>query len=275
MYYTYTTPVSQTGAQFMAYLESASNLTLTSYDEDSLENTAYGDSTNYANRYPEVRGDLLGVLVSSGSLVPLQLASSTGVDIATTPNVYGVYVAPRVTVSGSGSALATAVAAVRLPVVSSGSNTTYSSSTAYSSGQVFAWSGATITVTGTGIGTSSTTISGCNTPDIAVWSGSNVQIWAACNMGATSAYTGITIINCSNAGSDCDSSIRYTIGSYYQWGRNDDVTAGTFISSGYNGSLTNCSTSNTNFYDTDLSYVDWYTPDKGVTATGLWVTANQ
>ena len=226
----------------MAYLESASNLTLTSYDEDSLENTAYGDSTNYANRYPEVRGDLLGVLVSSGSLVPLQLASSTGVDIATTPNVYSVYVAPRITVSGSGAALATAVAAVRLPVVSSGTMScmggyylsgstcivapTYSSSTTYGSGQVFAWSGTTITASPTvGVGSSSTKVSGCDTPDIAIWSGNSVQIWAACNVGAIVAYTGVAITNCGGGTTDCDSTLRYTLGSYYQWGRNDDVTA--------------------------------------------------
>ena len=85
----------------MAYLENASNLTLTSYDKDNLVNTVYGDSTNYAIRYPSVRGDPLGILVASGSLVPLQ-ASGTGVDIVTnTSTLYSAYIAPRVTVTGT------------------------------------------------------------------------------------------------------------------------------------------------------------------------------
>ena len=265
----------------MAYLESASNLTLTSYDEDSLESAAYGDSTNYSIRYPEVRGDLLGILVSSGSLVPLQLSTSTGVDIATTPNVYGVYVAPRVTVSGSGSGLATAVASVRLPVVSSGTTAPiYSSSTTYSSGQTFSWSGATITASAiVGVGSSSTKVSGCDTNDIAVWSGTNIQIWAACNAGATSAWTGgLSISDCGGSANDCQSSNRYTLGSYYQWGRNDNVTSGTFVGSQVsNGALnmTTLSVGNTNYYQGGGSYGEWYTPDIGVVASDRWVTYNQ
>ena len=45
----------------------------------------------------------------------------------------------------------------------------YSPSIVYSTGQAFTWSGATITVTSTGVGVSNTTIDNCNTPDIAIW----------------------------------------------------------------------------------------------------------
>ena len=62
----------------MAYLENSSNLTLTSYDEDSFVNTANADSANYSLRYPSVKGDPVGILVASGSLTPLQ-ATGTGI----------------------------------------------------------------------------------------------------------------------------------------------------------------------------------------------------
>lgn len=57
---------------------------------------------------------------------------------------------------------------------------------------------------------------GCDTPDIYL-TGSN-QYWAACNVGASNAWTGgVTITNCSAGASDCDSVIRNTLGSYFQW----------------------------------------------------------
>lgn len=45
-------------------------------------------------------------------------------------------------------------------------------------------------------------------------------------MGAYTAYANQVITDCGGGTSDCDTSIRYAIGSYYQWGRNKDVTAG-------------------------------------------------
>ena len=45
-------------------------------------------------------------------------------------------------------------------------------------------------------------------------------------MGASKAWTGgLTITNCGSSGTDCDSALRYTLGSYYQWGNNADVTS--------------------------------------------------
>jgi uncharacterized protein (TIGR02145 family) len=89
----------------------------------------------------------------------------------------------------------------------------------------FTYSGVTVTVTSAGIGTSSTVYAGCNTPDIVIWAtGYNPQIWAACNVGATTAYTNQTLTNCGGGATDCDILLRSTIGSYYQWGRNNDIT---------------------------------------------------
>lgn len=71
--------------------------------------------------------------------------------------------------------------------------------------------------------TAAQTYPGCDTPDIVL---ANGQKWAACNVGATKAWTGtLAITNCSAGASDCDSALRFTLGSYFQWGRNDDVTA--------------------------------------------------
>jgi hypothetical protein len=66
-----------------------------------------------------------------------------------------------------------------------------------------------------------TTYPGCDTPDINL---ANGQVWAACNVGATYAYTGAVIPNCGGSATDCALALRPTIGSYFQWGRNDDVT---------------------------------------------------
>ena len=92
----------------------------------------------------------------------------------------------------------------------------YSSSTTYTSGQAFTWNGATVTVTATGLGTSSTKSTGCDTNDIVIWQGgtNNVQIWAACNVGSTVA--GLT-------------STSY--GNYYQWG-NGSCPSGYHIPTG-------------------------------------------
>ena len=94
--------------ELMAYLENSSNLTLTSYN-DLVQDTANADSTNYSTRYPEVRGDPIGIMVASGSLVPLQ-STGTGLDIVNnTTTLYSAYIAPKITVTGTGSSFASAV----------------------------------------------------------------------------------------------------------------------------------------------------------------------
>lgn len=79
----------------------------------------------------------------------------------------------------------------------------------YSSGQTFSYDNNSITVTGTGMGVSSTKADpSCDTNDIAIWSGSLIQIWSACNAGTNIAGTG--------AGS---------YGGYFQWGNNADLSS--------------------------------------------------
>lgn len=64
---------------------------------------------------------------------------------------------------------------------------------------------------------------GCDTADITLPNG---QRWAACNAGATKAWTGGTVPNCAATTTDCVAGMRDTLGGYYQWGRNGDVSAG-------------------------------------------------
>ena len=137
----------------------------------------------------------------------------------------------------------------------------------YTVGQTFTQSGAIVTVTGSGVGVASTkALSTCDTNDIVVWAGANIQIWSACNMGATTASATLSATSS---------------GAYYQWGRNDDVTAGTFtvwvtghVSAGELNSST-LSTGNQLFYAGDTTYGEWYFPDVNVTANDRWVTNTQ
>ncbi len=160
----------------------------------------------------------------------------------------------------------------------------YSSSTTYTAGQVFSYSGTTVTVSSNGVGVSSNTkaLSVCDTNDIVVWSGTNIQIWSACNMGATNAWTGgLTITNCSNSATDCDASLRYTLGDYYEWGRNDPVTSGTYtawVTGGVSAGMFNSSTLSTGnnlYYASHNASGDWYGPDDAITSTDRWVANTQ
>ena len=104
VYYTYSVNSTQTGFALLAYLENASNLTLTSYIEKSLAAT----TTDYSARYPMVQGNPIGILIASGSLQPLQ-ASGSGVDLGTSSTVYVAYIAPKVVITSVGNTLATAI----------------------------------------------------------------------------------------------------------------------------------------------------------------------
>ena len=106
-YYTYAVTNTQTGSELLAYLENQSNLTLTSYGLNTLRST-YADSTNYANRYPMTRGDPIGILTLSGSLVPLQAMGGTGIDLATNQTLYTAYIQSRVSITGSGASFGSA-----------------------------------------------------------------------------------------------------------------------------------------------------------------------
>ncbi len=115
-YYTYSVTNTQTGFALMAYLENASNLTLTSYIEKSLAAT-----TDYSTRFPMVQGNPIGVLIASGSLQPLQATTNTGVELQTNTAVYTAYIAPKITITSSGGlTLATAMTTAGSGMTSTG-----------------------------------------------------------------------------------------------------------------------------------------------------------
>ena len=69
-------------------------------------------------------------------------------------------------------------------------------------------------------------------------------------MGATTLYTGQTMAS----GTPTAGQEAY-LGGMYQWGRNDDITNDTYYTTNqFNGTLTNGSTSDTNFYKGDGIY---------------------
>lgn len=71
---------------------------------------------------------------------------------------------------------------------------------------------------GTVVATTSTGYPGCDTADITL---ANGQVWAACNVGATTAYAGQSIAT--GAPSAAQQLFTWY---FYQWGRNKDVTTG-------------------------------------------------
>ena len=100
-YYTYTTNALQTKMQLLAYLEDGTMLSLNTLNPIQ----AYADSSDYSKRFPLLAGYSLGILVQSGTLVPIQ-ATGTGIDVATTSTGYVAYLANGNTVSGAASVLA-------------------------------------------------------------------------------------------------------------------------------------------------------------------------
>ena len=65
------------------------------------------------------------------------------------------------------------------------------------------------------------------------------------------------------------------LGNYYQWGRNDTITSGTFITSPYTGAFTSPAntTGNTSYYAGDATHGDWKWGGV-VNPEGGWNTAN-
>jgi len=79
-YYTYLVNTNQSKFQLLSFLEDGSNVSLSF---QNAINTAYADPNDYSKRFPSTKGDALGIILASGTLVPVQ-ASGTGVDIVTT-----------------------------------------------------------------------------------------------------------------------------------------------------------------------------------------------
>ena len=309
-YYTYATNAIQTKAELLAYLEDGSSLALNNLNPLS----AYADLSDYSKRFPLLSGHPIGIIVSAGTLVPVQVAASP-VEIATTNTGYVAYVSRGSTVSGTGAALvailtgsvtATGTSGTNVGALYCGSSTgqlvgaptaaTFSGNLCASGATVSTWSGTggangTLSWTcqnGTSYSnctanynkfttTTTSTMAGaaCDTYDLLVGNlTSSYQVWSACNVGASVAYMGTAITNCGGGGSDCDSAIRNTLGYYFQWGRSDDVTSGALQGAAYNGTLTSNSTSNQLFYPGTTNY-DWYLPEDGSSTPTRWNTVNQ
>lgn len=99
---------------------------------------------------------------------------------------------------------------------------------------------------------------GCDTADTIL---SNGQVWASCNAGATVAWTGgVTLSSCGGLPTDCVSAYRNTLGSYFQWGRNDDVTAqGSPTATLAPAGATAGTVGHSNFIASNTSPFDWKT----------------
>jgi uncharacterized protein (TIGR02145 family) len=75
--------------------------------------------------------------------------------------------------------------------------------------------------------TSIGTYPGCDTPNLKLPNG---QIWAACNLGATTAYANqSTVIADTSAAGGPTSTQKAYMGAFYQWGRNLDITTGSVV----------------------------------------------
>lgn len=216
MYTTYSVNGDRTKMQVMAFLEDGN--TVTTYIPIAFAST----SSDYSKRTPLVRGDILGILLASGSLQPVQekynVGSFTGVDVvASTGGLYKAYITSTNTISGTGT--------IFIPLLSNYDST---------------------------IGT----YPGCDTKDIKLPNG---QIWAACNVGATSAYNGInqplTLVNTGVTGGPTTAQKSY-MGGYYQWGRNDDVTTGGTGAIAATGTLAN-TVGHSNFIPRPSPPYDW------------------
>lgn len=159
----------------------------------------------------------------------------TGTDLVSNPSISSI-------LSTQSGALVT----LGIPILEMGLNiditgTAYPDPSVYSSGTVysptgnssFIWSGTTVHATGGGIGFASSRADPlCDTNDISVWQPgtNNVQIWAACNVGATVASAGTTTQSCTTAGCSVDTftgayaASLANFGSYFQWGNNTPIT---------------------------------------------------
>ncbi|EKE27555.1 MAG: hypothetical protein ACD_3C00193G0008 [uncultured bacterium (gcode 4)] len=191
-FYTYSINSSQSKFQLLWFLEdwSSSALSLNPDFAKSGFKWVFADSVSYSGRYIYTKWDLLGILLSSWSLIPVQSNISTfwtSIEIKSYTWWEIVWYVSR-------------------------------NSILQWSGTILWWLAWLYTTT-----SASSKYPGCDTPDIKL---ANWQIWAACNVGATTAWNNqSTIINCSWSGVDCNSSIRYTLWSLFQWWRNDDVTS--------------------------------------------------
>lgn len=205
----------------------------------------------------------------------------SGSDLASNPSISSLLTAQ----SG-------ALVTLGIPIIEAGLNTditgtAYPDPVAYSSGTVysptgtpsFIWSGTTVHVTGSGIGYASSQADPlCDTNDIAIWQPgtNNVQIWAACNVGATVASAGTTSQSCTAIGCSVDTftgtyaASLANFGYYFQWGNNTQITY--LPNTANTGSrATNCTSYNNSTY---LGATNFILSDSASPAYDWCVTKN-
>jgi len=89
IYYTYVINANQNKYQVLWFLESWDSIT---YNPSPLIDTVYAEPTSYSGRTIITKWQPLGVLLNSGSLLPIQtsynISSFTGIDISTTSTWY-------------------------------------------------------------------------------------------------------------------------------------------------------------------------------------------
>lgn len=90
----------------------------------------------------------------------------------------------------------------------------------------------------------------CDTDDIVLTNG---QRWAACNVGATTAYAGQAY----PSGMAPTEAQKAYLGAFFQWGRNDDVTATAPISAKAATGTTADGVGHTDFIAADVAPLDW------------------
>ncbi|EKE27876.1 MAG: hypothetical protein ACD_3C00141G0003 [uncultured bacterium (gcode 4)] len=174
--------------QLLGFLEDWNNsaLSLNPYAWSLIN----ADSVSYSGRYVITKWDMLGVLLQSWSMAPVQASTAVywnNIELKSyTWWEFIWYVSKSIKVQWTWSIL-----------------------------WWLAWVYA--------LTSASSKYPSCNVSDIKL---SNWQIWAACNVGATEAWAGQVTINvCSFTGADCNQWIRNILGGLFQWWRNDNVAS--------------------------------------------------
>lgn len=115
--YTYLVNSIRTKYQLLSFLEDGSNVSL-SYrsllpaGEGLGVSSVYADTSDYSKRFVLTKGDALGVLLASGTMVPVQV-SGTGVDILNTTGSYVMQFDNSTKVSGSGIVLKSGIVSTK------------------------------------------------------------------------------------------------------------------------------------------------------------------
>lgn len=192
--YTYIINNNNTRYQLLTLFEDGSGAVLNMAQSTFWIDLSYAATTWYVKRIPGTKWSALGVFLGNTPTTintPIQelydVASFTGVDMITSPgNLYKAYVSKNRIITGTGVVFSEV------------------------------WGR---------LDSSVGTYPGCDTPNIKLPNG---MIWAACNIGATTAWReGEFVFNTpgmTGSVTDYNQNLRYTLGSYFQWGRNEDVT---------------------------------------------------